>query len=550
MNYHFATQNHSLEELAEQKAVLLTTIPLIEGKELSKMIAENMNKLVNVETVILDCFHFYNQESEIHAAWELITELGLHAAIVFLIRDEAVEDTIKLRDGYTILNMAHRDVTNEIGLCLSGERLKEEIKSIWIGVVSAKSGVGATTLAMQLTSLLAIQEAKTCYVEATGSNQLEDIATWYHMEQADAGGYMYQGAYYVSGGIREDMVYNIIDLGLMSSRKLKMLNACKIKIMVADATPAGVGNLIAAMKWQDDINGRLQVCMNFSDMNERENILEHVLVHDGELRVHFNEYNPCYFSVVGNEMVLKRLVSSVITIPDTEKPEVYSNAYDYKKVLTSMLRYKMQIGMVVCCLLISIIAIGIMMNRKSLAEPTETTTNTEIISAISTDVVIADNSTDIMVVSTEVPTEVMTEASTEISSETSTEVSTEVTTETSTEVSTEVTTEVSTEASTEVSTEATTEAATDVTTEEASTEQQVKGIAKYDQTFVSGSQLKKIIKKYGKKYSITVETRNNGVLNYGLAGHDNVDWIENKVSYYAILTYNGEDITGLYLLQQ
>lgn len=580
MIYHFAAPEHHLEDIAKAQARLITAIPIAEGKGLSEMIAENLKSMANVEAVIIDRWQLRDTDQQLLDAVQMLINIGFEAELLVIIDDAEIEETVHLMEGYTILNQAHRDITEELTLFISGEKLKEEAKNIWIGVASAKSGAGSTTLAMQLAMLLASVEPNTCYIEADGSGQLEQTAQWYNMQPME-GGYQYRGASFVTNAMNEDMLYNVIDFGQLSGRKLKMYNECQVKILVADAKPYGLSNLENTMRLRDEIEGRLEICLNFAseDGEEREKILERVASFSGYCRLHMNRLNPDFFSVTDNLSVLKRLVCGIIEFPEP-KEKTLQRLPAVKEIgkvsFDKIARYKKQLATVgVTCMILVLLVTGVhgVTAKHREADGEEASAHSAKLPPVGIPekfIKVPEQAEQI----TEAPT---TEAVTEIPTEQPVEVSPE---EVPTDAQMEqpdtaqpaeqpeaeapVPEDPATETTTEVpeSTEATTESAKKkkkkkkTTTEEATTETPpateaaAPDIRKYDKDILSGSEVKKIIKNYGKYYAIIVETRNNGTGSYGLAGNSSKDIIDSKVSFYASLMYSGSDVSGLYLLQQ
>lgn len=580
MIYHFAAPEHHLEEIAKAQARLITVIPLAEGKGLSEMIAENLKSMANVEAVMIDRWQLPDTDQEFSDAIQMLIGIGFEAELLVIINDAEVEETIQLMEGYTILNQAHRDITEELTLFISGEKLKEEVKNIWIGVASAKSGAGSTTLAMQLAMLLASVEPNTCYIEADGSGQLEQTAQWYDMQPME-GGYQYRGVSFVTNAMNEDMLYNVIDFGQLSGRKLKMFNACQVKVLVADAKPCGLRNLENTLRLKDEIEGRLDICLNFAgdDEEEREKILNKVASFSGYCRLHMNKLNPDFFSVTENLPVLKLLVCGIIELPEPKEKTVQRLPAEIKEIgkvsFDKIARYKKPLAVVgVACIILVLLVTGVhgVTAKYREADAEEAGAHSAKLPPVGIPekfIKIPETTTqeaDVPPIEavTEIPKEQPVEAPpTEVSADTQMEppdtaqpaeqpVPEEAVTETVTEAPVSEAPE---------STEATTEASKkkkkkkkkttgDATTEMSSTEAAAPDISKYDKDILSGSEVKKIIKNYGKYYAIIVETRSNGTGSYGLAGNSSKDIIDSKVSFYASLMYSGSAVSGLYLLQQ
>ncbi len=577
MIYHFAAPEHTLEDIAKSREKLFTTIPFAEGKGLSEMIADNLKNMSNVEAVIIDCW----QLPDTKQALQMLMEIGFDARILLLINDAETEETIQLREGYTILNQAHRDITEELALFISGEQLIEEKKSIWIGIASAEGGAGATTLAMQLTMLLASAE-QTCYIEADGSGQLEEVAKWYDMQPID-GGYQYREAFFAVNAMNEDMFYNIIDFGQLSGRKIKMLNQCQVKILAADAKPYGIKNLVNILRLKEEIEGRLDICLNFAgdDKKEQEKILDNLSELDGDYRLHINSLNPHFFSVSENLPVLKRLICGIADIPEPQKKAVCRLPAELIEIGEIGLRKiegcKKQLAAAgAACITLALLATGVHGMAGAGAEDSASFSikppSVGLAGFIEPGNTQAEQPDDTVQPEGQIteapPAETVTEIPTEQPSEVPEDTQAEQadTSPTAEQPVTEAVTEapVSEEPDTEAS--ESTEAATKspkkkkkkkkkTTTEEAdqtppATEETAPDISKYDKDILSGSQVKKLIKTYGSYYSIIVETRNNGTGSYGLAGNSSQDIIDSKVSFYATLMYSGSEVSGLYLLQQ
>ena len=93
------------------------------------------------------------------------------------------------------------------------KRYRFDCENIHVAVISSQPRMGATTMAIGLSSWLAVVGASVCYVEENESGILSTMAADYDMEEQDSGVWRLDGVYYGNSPIAKPVNFIIHDIG-------------------------------------------------------------------------------------------------------------------------------------------------------------------------------------------------------------------------------------------------------------------------------------------------------------------------------------------------
>lgn len=268
-----------LDRLAEQYEWELLTEVMNRGS-LNKFIREKLQVIANLQYLVLDCSCISESDQELSGVIETICVMW--DTKVILLKEELTDDKgeqqkVIYGEQVTSLYKYQDNLAGSLEYLLKGEKIPaEEIyEGIWIGVLSANSGAGATHISVGLTNYIKQCGESVCYVEANESGDLGAMASFYGMEQIEENHYQRNSLDYWHQSIDPEKKFAVLDLGKYGGAKLNLFNQCKVKILVTDGKPYRMADALNVLRYINDENTRLW--LNFSGLEEYERLCEEYL---------------------------------------------------------------------------------------------------------------------------------------------------------------------------------------------------------------------------------------------------------------------------------
>lgn len=201
---------------------------------LKQFIIYDMRNFSHFSGVILDRIAFGDSDEEFaEAIEEFLTMYSPRITVIYegLKQDSSLfQALLNSGVGNIVCETEITAIQSEITECLSeqgmtryqnkerakktegNKRYRFDCENIHIAVISSQPRMGATTMAIGLSSWLAAVGASVCYVEENDSAILNTMAADYDMEQ-DSGGWQLDGVYYGNSPIAKPVNFIIYDIG-------------------------------------------------------------------------------------------------------------------------------------------------------------------------------------------------------------------------------------------------------------------------------------------------------------------------------------------------
>lgn len=263
-----------LDKLAEQYEWELLT-EAVDKISLTAFISNKLQLITNLQYMVIDRSCISETDKKLSEMMKTVHEMW--GTNVILLTEELADDEDRQQkviygDQITFLHKYQDNLAGKLEYLLKGERIpeKELYESVWIGVMSANSGAGATHVSIGLANYIARHGESVCYVEANESGDLNAMAAFYGMEQAGENHYRKDGVDYWHQSIDSDKRYAVLDLGKYSGMKSELFNQCKIKILVTDGKPYRMADALNVLRYINDEAAKLW--LNFSYPEEYERV--------------------------------------------------------------------------------------------------------------------------------------------------------------------------------------------------------------------------------------------------------------------------------------
>lgn len=203
----------------------------------------------------------------------------------------------------------NQDIENNSGLPLA--KVKQfDAKNIKIIVSGVMNRIGTTTTAMNLAVFLSELGAKVSYTEGNGSNHLSSIHSYFFFNNPIANSYFTDGKvdYYFQGNIPIDDRYNfnIIDIGVLAFKNLKITEIGNINILCGGSKPYELPYMNEALKIIKEMD-------KFNIMLPLESKEDIGKIDDFKnLNIHFARYSPLLFDKNINAEVWENILSDYL----------------------------------------------------------------------------------------------------------------------------------------------------------------------------------------------------------------------------------------------
>lgn len=261
-----------LNRSAEQYDWELMTEVMDKGSlNLKKFIEKKLQVIANLQYLVMDRSCISESDQELQDVIETIRVIW-DTHIILLVEDltdeNGEEQKVIYDEHITYLYKYQDNLAGNIEYLLKGEKIPAEAvyEGIWIGVMSANSGAGATHISIGMANYIRRHGERVCYVEANESGDLSAMADFYEMEAIEENHYRKDGVDYWHQSIDPEKKFAVLDLGKYSSNKLTLFHQCKIKILVTDGKPYRMADALNVLRYIEDENTRLW--LNFINSSE------------------------------------------------------------------------------------------------------------------------------------------------------------------------------------------------------------------------------------------------------------------------------------------
>lgn len=263
-----------LDPLAEQYEWELLT-EAVDKISLTTFISNKLQLITNLQYMVIDRSCINETDKKLNEMMKTVHEMW-ETNVILLTEELADEEDRQQKVIYgeqiTFLYKYQDNLAGKLEYLLKGERIpeKELYESVWIGIMSANSGAGATHVSIGLANYIGRQGESVCYVEANESGDLNAMAAFYGMEQGGENHYRKDGVDYWHQSIDSDKRFAVLDLGKYSGMKSELFNQCKIKILVTDGKPYRMADALTVLRYINDEAAKLW--LNFSYPEEYERV--------------------------------------------------------------------------------------------------------------------------------------------------------------------------------------------------------------------------------------------------------------------------------------
>lgn len=261
-----------LNRSAEQYDWELMTQVMDKGSlNLKKFIEKKLQVIANLQYLVMDrsCISESDQElQEVIETIRVIWETHIILLVEELADENGEEQKVIYDEHITYLYKYQDNLAGNIEYLLKGEKIPAEAvyEGIWIGVMAANSGAGATHISIGLANYIRRHGERVCYVEANESGDLGAMAAFYGMEEIEENHYRKDGVDYWHQSVDPEKKFAVLDLGKYNSNKLTLFHQCKIKILVTDGKPYRMADALNVLRYIEDENTRLW--LNFINSSE------------------------------------------------------------------------------------------------------------------------------------------------------------------------------------------------------------------------------------------------------------------------------------------
>lgn len=191
-----------LNQSAEQHDWEMVTEVIDKGSlNLKKFIEKKLQVIANLQYMVMDRSRISESDQELQEVIDTIQaiwETHIILLVEDLIDENGEEQKVIYDEHITYLYKYQDNLAGNIEYLLRGEKIPaEEIyEGIWIGVMSANSGAGATHISVSIANYIKRQGERVCYVEANESGDLGAMAAFYGMEEVEENHYRRDGIDY------------------------------------------------------------------------------------------------------------------------------------------------------------------------------------------------------------------------------------------------------------------------------------------------------------------------------------------------------------------
>lgn len=202
-----------------------------------------------------------------------------------------------------ILKTINKDILGFIPkYSFAGENIK-------IMVAGAMNRIGTTTNAINMANFLANAGAKVSYTEGNGSNHLSSIHSHFFFNNLITNNYFTDGKvdYYLNGNIPiNNYNFNIIDIGVLTARNLKLTEIGDINILCAGSKPYELPYLNEVLRMVKEMD-KFNIILPVESKVDVEKIDEFK-----DLNINFVRYSPLLFDKSINADVWEVILSSCL----------------------------------------------------------------------------------------------------------------------------------------------------------------------------------------------------------------------------------------------
>lgn len=296
-----------LDQMAEQHEWELLA-EAVDRASLNAFITGKLQLIANLRYLVFDRSCISETDRQLSEVVETVHVMWNTKVIMLteeLTDEEGRQQKVIYGEQITFLYKYQDDLVRKLEYLLNGEKIPEEelYEGVWIGVISANSGAGATHVSMGLANYIRQHGESVCYVEANESGDLGAMAAFYGLEQVEENHYRKDGIDYWHQSIDSNQRFAVLDLGKYSGMKSELFKQCRLKILVADGKPYRMADALTVLRYIDDEAAKLW--LNFSNPEEYERVREtylDVIKHEtGRIEWHgdmFQGEDPLYQQVM------------------------------------------------------------------------------------------------------------------------------------------------------------------------------------------------------------------------------------------------------------
>jgi hypothetical protein len=262
-----------LDQMAERYEWELLT-EAVDKISLTAFISNKLQLITNLQYMVIDRSCISETDKKLSEMTKTVHEMWGTKVILLteeLTDEEDRQQKVIYGDQITFLYKYQDNLARKLEYLLTGERIpeKELYECVWIGVMSANSGAGATHVSVGLANYIRQYGESVCYVEANESGDLNAMAAFYGMEQAGENHYRKDGVDYWHQSIDSDKRFAILDLGKYSGTKSELFNQCKVKILVTDGKPYRMADALTVLRYIDDEAAKLWLNLSYPEEYEK-----------------------------------------------------------------------------------------------------------------------------------------------------------------------------------------------------------------------------------------------------------------------------------------
>lgn len=307
-----------------------TTIKKLVGSfVLKQFIIYDMRNFSHFTGVILDRIAFGDSDEEFAEAIEEF--LTMYSPRITVIYEGLKQDSSLFRAllnsgvGNIVCGTEIEAIQREITECLSEQGMtryspKERIKqaagirryrfdceNIHIAVISSQARMGATTVAIGLSSWLAAVGASVCYVEENDSGILTTMASDYDMEP-DGDGWRLDGVHYGTIPMTKPVNFIVYDFGYITSLNESVSNA-DILLAVCGTKPYEIPYSMKLLKQLDTTDAYVICPFTHEKVKDDYSAILQSEFH----KILFIDYQPEPTDSMSNAKVYKTMMTKYIT---------------------------------------------------------------------------------------------------------------------------------------------------------------------------------------------------------------------------------------------
>lgn len=296
---------------------------------LKQFIIYDMRNFSHCTDLILDRPAFGDSDNEFaEAIEEFLTMYSARITVIYEGLEQSSPLFVRLLDigvGNIVTSTEIGQIQTEIRECLSDtgmvrynpkervkpksgkEHYKFECNSIRIAVLSSQSRMGATTVAIGLTTWLHHVGSFVCYVESNQCGHLAALAKAYEMDKVD-NGFIFEGVNYLCKEPEKSCNFIIHDIGNEHPQNKEIIAAADILLMCCGVKPYEMQNTLRFLR-QFETNNAFVVC-SFVDDNLKDNYA--LALQSDYHKLIFMEYQPDIMNIEANSKNYKGIIQKYI----------------------------------------------------------------------------------------------------------------------------------------------------------------------------------------------------------------------------------------------